>query len=119
MAKKKKDPILDPINKELKKVTNKIIKPIDKGFKKVSKEITKPVDKIVGYFKCGINKIKNLGDCILFYIVDMFIAMYFLLWNMFATVFGLKKAGQSLWKFINKYQQFKYPKSIMKKCYLC
>jgi hypothetical protein len=112
---KKKDPILDPINKELKKVTDKIIKPIDKGFKKV----TEPIDKIIGYFKCGINKIKSLGDCILFYIIDMFIAMYFLLWNMFATVFGLKKAGQSLWKFINKYQKFKYPRSIMKKCYLC
>ena len=97
---KKKDPILDPINKEFKK-------------------ITKPIDKIVGYFKCGINKIKSLGDCILFYIIDMFIAVYFLIWNMFATAFGLKKAGQSLWKFINKYQKFNYPKSIIKKCYLC
>ena len=92
---------------------------INNVFKKGLDKIKKPIDDIGRYFKCGINKIKSLGDCILFYIIDMFIAMYFLLWNMFATVFGLKNAGQSLWKFINKYQKFKYPKSIMKKCYLC
>jgi hypothetical protein len=92
-----------------------ILGPIDNIFKKIKK----PIDDIGRYFKCGINKIKSLGDCILFYIIDMFIAMYFVLWNMFASVFGLKKAGQTLWKFINKYQKFKYPRSIMKKCYLC
>jgi hypothetical protein len=112
---KKKNPILDPINKELKKVTKTIVKPIDKGFKTV----IKPINDIGRYFKCGINKIKSLGDCILFYIIDMLIGMYFILWNMFASAFGLKKAGQDLWKFINKYHKFKYPKSIQKKCYLC
>ena len=92
MAKKKKDPILDKMNNFFKKGLDKI---------------KKPIDDIGRYFKCGINKIKSLGDCILFYIIDMFIAMYFVLWNMFASVFGLKKAGQSLWKFINKYRKFK------------
>ena len=101
--------------KKLKDDFNKI----NNVFKKGLDKIKKPIDNIGRYFKCGINKIKSLGDCILFYIIDMFIAMYFVLWNMFASVFGLKKAGQSLWKFINKYQKFKYPKSIMKKCYLC
>jgi len=101
-----------------KKVKNDFNK-INNAFKKGLDKIKKPIDNIGKYFKCGINKIKSLGDCILFYIIDMFIAMYFVLWNMFASVFGLKKAGQTLWKFINKYQKFKYPKSIMKKCYLC
>ncbi len=101
----------NPKPKKKKKKTD----PVKKFFDKMMK----PINKIIGYFKCGINKLKNLGDCILFYIIDMFIGMYFILWNMFAAVFGLKKAGQDLWKFINKYQKFKYPKSIQKKCYLC
>jgi len=99
----------------VKKGFDKMLKPIKKGFDKM----LKPINKIIGYFKCGINKIKNLGDCIAFYLIDMVIGIYFLFWNLFATTFGFKKAGQDLWKFVNKYQKFHYPRSIMKKCYLC
>lgn len=111
MAKKPK-PLKFPTIKDIEKT---IMKPVEKGFNK----ILKPITEIGDYFKCGINKIKNLGDCILFYIIDMFIGMYFVVWNMFATAFGFQKPGQDLWKFINKYQKIQYPRSILKKCYLC
>ena len=110
--KKIKFPSVKDIENGIKK---SILKPINKSFDM----IMKPIMLIVNYFKCGIKKIKTLGDCILFYIIDMLVGIYFLLWNMFATAFGFKKPGQDLWKFINKYQKVQYSRDIIKKCYLC
>ena len=107
-----------PSKKIITKTKKKLKKKAD-PVKRFFDKMMKPINKIINYFKCGIRKIKNLGDCILFYIIDMIVGMYFVVWNIFASIFGLKKAGQELWKFINKYQKFGYPRSIMKKCYLC
>ena len=115
MAKKPKDPIGGAIKKE---------------FKKIGNTIAKPFKQIIGYFKCGIDKLKNLPSCIFFYLVDMIFGVWFLFWGLLASVIpGLKDVGKmvsrgvrSLDAFVKKYAGFhinRYPKSIVKKCYTC
>lgn len=116
MAKKKaKDPIGGAIKKE---------------FKKIGNTITKPFKEIIGYFKCGIDKIKNLPNCIFFYFIDVIFGVWFLFWGLLASVIpGLKDVGKMISKgirtldsYVNKYAGFhinRYPRSIMKKCYVC
>ncbi len=115
MAKKAKDPIGGAIKKE---------------FKKIGNTITKPFKQIIGYFKCAIDKIKNLPNCIFFYVVDMIFGVWFLFWGLLASVIpGLKDVGKMVSRgirymdsYVNKYAGFhinRYPRSILKKCYVC
>ncbi len=116
MAKKKaKDPVGGAIKKE---------------FKKISNTITKPFKQIIGYFKCAIDKIKNIPKCALFYATDIVFGIWFLFWGLLASVIpGLKDVGKLVAKgvraidsYIKKYAGFhinRYPKSIMNKCYSC
>ena len=112
MSKKKKK-TTDP----MKKLFDKALKPVTKFFDKLMKPINQiigSIKQIIGYFKCGIDKIKNLYYCIAFYIIYIIISIFFTIWNIFvAPIVGLK-AGNSAWKFIRKY----VPKQIMK-CFLC
>ncbi len=84
--------------------------PIKKFFDK----LMKPINQIIGYFKCGIEKIKNLYYCIAFYIIYIIISIFFTIWNIFIAPIVKIKAGNKAWKFISKY----VPKKIMK-CFLC
>jgi hypothetical protein len=96
--------------KNKKKPKKKSSDPIKKFFDK----LMKPINKIIGYFKCGIEKIKNLYYCIAFYIIYIIISVFFTIWNIFvAPIVGIK-AGNKAWNFISKY----VPKKIMK-CFLC
>lgn len=116
MAKKKaKDPIGGAIKKE---------------FKKFGNSITKPFKQIIGYFKCGIDKIKNIPNCAPFYFIDMVFGVWFLFWGLLAYLIpGLKDVGKMVSKGINyldsnikKNAGFhinRYPERIMKKCYRC
>ena len=116
MAKKKaKDPVGNAIKKE---------------FKKIGNTITKPFKQIIGYFKCGINIIKNLKTCIVPYLIDMVFGAWFLFWGMLASVIpGLKDLGKLVAKGIKmldaslyshmKFHIDRYPKSILNKCYRC
>lgn len=112
---KKKDPIGGAIKKE---------------FKKIGNSIAKPFKQIIGYFKCGIDKIKNLPNCIFFYGLDIIFGIWFLFWGMLAFVIpGLKDVGKMVSKGIklldsnlSKHIGFhinRYPKSILNKCYRC
>jgi len=103
---------------------------ITKGITKQFNKITKPITQIIKYFKCGINKIINLPKCIIFYIVDIIIATYLMFWNIIAAMIpGLKGVGKMIWKalvmldkYIYKYTGMhiiRYPRSILKRCYLC
>jgi hypothetical protein len=105
MSKKKKK-TTDPA----KKLLDEVLKPITKFFD----QLLKPINSIFGYFKCGIDKIKNLYYCIAFYIIYIIISVIFTFWNIFIAPFVGLKAGNSAWKFISKY----VPKQIMK-CFLC
>ena len=113
--KKKKDPILASIEKAMKKAMS---------------AITKPITQVIKYFKCGINKIVNLPKCIIFYILDIIIATYFMFWNIIASLIpGLKGIGKIIWKsleILDKYiykftgiHIIHYSKTITKRCYLC
>jgi hypothetical protein len=121
MAKKIKNPFAS-ITKGITKIFDKIMKPI--------LQIVKYVTDIVKYIKCGVNKIINLPKCIIFYIVDIIIATYFMFWNLIASMIpGLKSVGKMIWKatvmldkYIYKYTDMhiiSYPRSILKRCYLC
>jgi hypothetical protein len=127
MAKKKPK---DPIGGAIKKEFNNFGKSITKEFKKIGNTITKPFKQIIGYFKCGIDKIKNLPNCIFFYLVDMAFGVWFLFWGMLASIIpGLKDVGKMVSKGIrvldsnlSKHIGFhidRYPKSILDKCYRC
>ncbi len=116
MAKKKaKDPVGNAIKKE---------------FKKIGNTITKPFKEIIGYFKCGIDKIKNLPNCIVPYLIDMAFGVWFLFWGLLASIIpGLKDVGKMVAKGIKlldasiyshmKFHINRYPKSILNKCYRC
>jgi hypothetical protein len=131
MAKKKaKDPIGEAINKEFKKLGDTITKPIKTEFTKLGDAIAKPFKQIIGYFKCGIDKIKNIPNCAPFYSIDIVFGVWFLFWGMLATVIpGLKDVGKMVSKGINyldsnikKNAGFhinRYSKNIMNKCYKC
>ncbi len=131
MAKKKaKDPIGGAINKEFKKLGDTITKPIKNEFTKLGDTIAKPFKQIIGYFKCGINKIKNIPNCAPFYAIDIVFGVWFLFWGLLASVIpGLKDLGKMISKginyldsYVNKYAEFhinRYPKNIMNKCYKC
>ena len=110
---KKKKKTIDPA----KKLLDEVLKPITKFFDQLLKPINSilgSVNSIFGYFKCGIDKIKNLYYCIAFYIIYIIISVIFTFWNIFIAPFVGLKAGNSAWKFISKY----VPKQIMK-CFLC
>ena len=109
--KKKKDPITDAIKKALS-------------------AITKPIVQIVGYFKCGINKIINLPKCIIFYIFDIIIGTFFMFWSLIASLIpGLNGLGKVIWKALQMLDKYiykftglhivRYSKTILKRCYLC
>ena len=99
-----------PKKKPKKKSKKKTADPLKKFFDK----LMKPINKIIGYFKCGIDKIKNLYYCIAFYVIYIIISVIFTFWNIFiAPIVGLE-AGNNAWRFIRKY----VPKKIMK-CFLC
>ncbi len=113
-----------------KKVKKKAVDPITKGFKKVTNTITKPFKQIIGYFKCGIDKIKNIPNCAPFYAIDIVFGVWFLFWGLLASVIpGLKDVGKMISKginyldsYVNKYAGFhinRYPKNILNKCYKC
>ena len=115
MAKKAKDPVGNAIKKE---------------FKKIGNTIAKPFKQIIGYFECGIDKIKNFPNCAIFYIFDIIFGIWFLFWGMLASIIpGLKDVGKMVAKGINmldsvlyKYIGFhihRYPKSLIDKCYRC
>ena len=121
MAKKIKNPFAS-ITKGITKIFDKIMKPI--------LQIVKYVNDIIKYIKCGVNKIINLPKCIIFYIVDIIIATYLMFWNLIASMIpGLKGIGKMIWKalvmldkYIYKYTDMhiiSYPRSILKRCYLC
>ena len=103
----------NPPKKKPKKKSKKKQSEAD-PFKKLLDKMLKPINKIIGYFKCGIDKIKNLYYCIAFYLIYIIISVIFTFWNIFiAPIVGLK-AGNNTWRFIRNY----IPKKIMK-CFLC
>ena len=127
---KKKDPIGGAINKEFKKLGDTITKPIKTEFTKLGDAIAKTFKQIIGYFKCGIDKIKNLPNCIFFYFIDVIFGVWFLFWGLLASVIpGLKDVGKMISKgirtldsYVYKYADFhinRYPERILNKCYKC
>lgn len=80
--------------------------------------------------KCSIESIIGLPNCIMFYLLDLFIGTVKLI-LIFLCSFSphLEKARLTTWKIITKidsmiykvsrFRIIQYPKSILKKCYKC
>jgi hypothetical protein len=103
----------DPPKKKPKPKPKKKKKSSD-PLKKFFDKLMKPINKIIGYFKCGIDKIKNLYYCIIFYIIYIIISIAFMIWNLsIGTITGIT-AGNNAWSFIRR----NIPKKIVK-CFLC
>lgn len=110
---KPKDPF-----KELQKVT-KFFTFLGKWFKWLGE-----------IMKCSIESIIGLPNCIMFYLIDLFIGTVKLI-IIFLCSFSphLEKARLTTWKIITKidsmiykisrFRIIEYPKSILKKCYKC
>ena len=120
-----------------KKETTKGLNVVKKGAEKLGKDITKGFDdifsevtNIFNYIVCGFNKIKTLPDCFFWYFLDMIYGIFYLFYSMLATAIPpLKDGAKMLGKGIKGADELvydmtgihfnRYPKDIMKKCYLC
>jgi membrane-associated HD superfamily phosphohydrolase len=110
----------------VKKGTEKIANDIKKGFDDILKEI----ENIANYIVCGFNKIKTLPQCFFWYLLDIIYGVFYLFYLTLVFIIPpLKDIGKMLGKgvkiadgFIYKilgFHLFRYPKEVMKKCYLC
>jgi len=72
-------------------------------------------------FFCKLSKIGNLPTCFLFYIVDIIVGIYFLIWGLIVKIFPfLKPIGKLLWDYVGKMiKSFWYNNWLMDTCYLC
>ncbi len=120
-----------------KKETTKGFNVVKKGAEKLGKDITKGFDdifaevtNIFNYIVCGFNKIKTLPDCFFWYFLDMVYGIFYLFYSMLATAIPpLKDGAKMLGKGIKGADELvhdmtgihinRYPKDVMKKCYLC
>lgn len=121
----------------VKKETTKGLNVVKKGAEKLGKDITKGFDdifsevtNIFNYIMCGFNKIKSLPDCFFWYFLDMVYGIFYLFYAMLASAIpALKKGAKMLGKGIKMADELvhditgihfnRYPKDVMKKCYLC
>ena len=72
-------------------------------------------------FLCLLTKIPNLPTCFLFYIVDIIVGIWFLIWGLLAKIFPLlKPIGKYLWDYVGKsITKFWYSDWLMNTCYVC
>ena len=70
---------------------------------------------------CKFSKLGNLPKCLLFYIVDIIVGIWFLIWGLIAKIFPfMKPLGKYLWDYVGKMiKSFWYSDWLMDTCYLC
>ena len=133
IGKEIKNSVLKPIQKETTKQFNKAKADTTKGFNAVKKgtdNIFKEIINIANYVMCGFDKIKTLPQCFFWYTLDIIYGVFYLFYSMLVFIIPpLKDIGKMLGKgvkiadkFIYKvagFYLFRYPKNVIKKCYLC
>ncbi len=72
-------------------------------------------------FFCKLSKLGNLPTCFLFYIVDIIVGIWFLIWGLIVKIFPfLKPIGKYLWDYVGKkIKSFWYNDWLMDTCYVC
>ena len=72
-------------------------------------------------FFCKLSKIGNLPKCFMFYIVDIFVGVWFLIWGALANIFPLfKTIGKYSWKYIGlTIKKMWYTTWVLDTCYRC
>ena len=70
---------------------------------------------------CKISKIANLPTCFFFYVIDILVGAWFLIWGVLAKIFPIfKTIGKYAWKHIGvKIKKMWYTKWLLDKCYRC
>ena len=72
-------------------------------------------------FFCKLRKIPNLPKCFIFYIIDIIVGAWFLIWGALANVFPLfKTIGKYGWEYVGKrIKEMWYTKWLLDTCYRC
>lgn len=72
-------------------------------------------------FFCKLSKIGNLPTCFIFYIIDIFVGIWFMIWGILAKIFPLfKTIGKYSWKYIGvPIKKMWYTKWLLDTCYRC
>jgi len=97
--------------------------------KRMLKKLTQPIVAIYNNIMCGVKLLINAPKCMIYYILDMIGYVLYLPLMIFFWMFGLRSIERQLFKGINQvdsaiygvadFHVFKYPNSIMNKCYRC
>jgi hypothetical protein len=82
--------------------------------------MAKKKDDFTDFF-CKLSKIGNLPKCFMFYIIDILVGTWFLIWGALAKIFPLfKTIGKYAWKYIGlTIKKTWYTKWLLSTCYLC
>lgn len=82
--------------------------------------MAKKKDDFTDFF-CKLSKIGNLPKCFMFYIIDIFVGIWFLIWGALAKIFPLfKTIGKYAWTYAGTtIKKMWYTNWVMNTCYTC